>query len=197
MELVSDNIYGAILNVVDLMLPGVGIPEAGLAEFEKGDVLSMRVGNSSPLAIGIASINSSEFVESGYEMKGKAMEILHTVDDYLFTSGDTSVFEAQEAPVSIEKDSFNTLENEKHSEESVEAVAEQLESIDISENAPISTQDELLEMSLFTAIKYKLDDDKLFPIAASQFMENYLIPCRKPGTLLDLKASSHKKVTHQ
>ncbi len=67
------------------MLPGVGIPEDGLPEFKAGDVLAIRVGDSPCLAVGIAVVSQQEYKDSNYEMKGKAIEVLHTFEDHLWS----------------------------------------------------------------------------------------------------------------
>ncbi|XP_028590200.2 eukaryotic translation initiation factor 2D isoform X1 [Podarcis muralis] len=73
----------------DLMLPGVVVPSYGLPQVDRGTLCAITlVGNSAPVAIGIATMSSAEMVAAG--MKGKGFTVLHTYMDHLWEFGDKS-----------------------------------------------------------------------------------------------------------
>lgn len=47
--------------------------------------------------------------------------------------------------------------------------------------------------AFLNAVILKLTDDNL-PIENANFWNNYLIPCKNPDVVLDIKKSSHKKL---
>ncbi|KAL1021547.1 hypothetical protein UPYG_G00014640 [Umbra pygmaea] len=73
----------------DLMLPGVVVPSSGLPEVRKGDCCAVKiVSNRAPLAVGTATISTSEMRNAG--MKGRGVSVLHTYMDSLWAFGDKS-----------------------------------------------------------------------------------------------------------
>nr|XP_054764505.1 eukaryotic translation initiation factor 2D-like [Lytechinus pictus] len=75
-----------LIGGADLMLPGVVMSETGLPLLEKSQLCSVKVvGNLAPIAIGTASMSSSDML--GCAMKGKGVFTLHCFGDHLWATG--------------------------------------------------------------------------------------------------------------
>ena len=73
-----------IVGGADLMLPGVDIPPSGLPLFSKGSLVSISVpGNSAPIAVGYALMNSSDVTLTSHG-KGKVVEVIQAYGDCLW-----------------------------------------------------------------------------------------------------------------
>ncbi|XP_061113276.1 eukaryotic translation initiation factor 2D [Conger conger] len=71
----------------DLMLPGVVVPPTGLPQVRKGECCAVSVvKNRAPVAVGTATMSTSEMC--GLGMKGRGVSVLHTYTDSLWAFGD-------------------------------------------------------------------------------------------------------------
>nr|XP_034979558.1 eukaryotic translation initiation factor 2D isoform X1 [Zootoca vivipara] len=100
----------------DLMLPGVVVPSYGLPQVDRGTLCAITlVGNSAPVAIGIATMSSAEMVAAG--MKGKGFTVLHTYMDHLWEFGDKS---CPPTIVPLEAESSEMMDAEEEEQEAGE-----------------------------------------------------------------------------
>ncbi|XP_034979558.2 eukaryotic translation initiation factor 2D isoform X1 [Zootoca vivipara] len=107
----------------DLMLPGVVVPSYGLPQVDRGTLCAITlVGNSAPVAIGIATMSSAEMVEAG--MKGKGFTVLHTYMDHLWEFGDKS---CPPTIVPLEAESSEMMDAEEEEQEAGEGEGESQE----------------------------------------------------------------------
>ncbi|XP_053249349.1 eukaryotic translation initiation factor 2D isoform X2 [Podarcis raffonei] len=100
----------------DLMLPGVVVPSYGLPQVDRGTLCAITlVGNSAPVAIGIATMSTAEMVAAG--MKGKGFTVLHTYMDHLWEFGDKS---CPPTIVPLEAESSEMMDAEEEEQEAGE-----------------------------------------------------------------------------
>ncbi|CAI5777722.1 eukaryotic translation initiation factor 2D isoform X1 [Podarcis lilfordi] len=100
----------------DLMLPGVVVPSYGLPQVDRGTLCAITlVGNSAPVAIGIATMSTAEMVAAG--MKGKGFTVLHTYMDHLWEFGDKS---CPPTIVPLEAESSEMMDAEEEKQEAGE-----------------------------------------------------------------------------
>uniref|UniRef100_UPI00358E780E eukaryotic translation initiation factor 2D n=1 Tax=Myxine glutinosa TaxID=7769 RepID=UPI00358E780E len=73
----------------DLMLPGVVIPPEGLPVLQIGQLCSVHlVENRAPVAVGVTFLSSANMLAVG--MRGRGVNILHTMSDHLWAFGPKS-----------------------------------------------------------------------------------------------------------
>lgn len=228
----------------DLMIPGVMHHVRGLAEGQLVGIMkvSRKDGSlqlSMPLVVGRMALPSDQIV-SGQQEKGKAVHVLHAWKDHLWEMGSkpdipegvfTQVQQTGETPVADGQDSSTTGGTEVEEPGGVPggaAQADQPEQADVTgPKEPVASYTpaevtELLEKSLVQAIATLLSSgpSSLYPMPATQFYTNYILPSRPafpvliqppaslsepvsgdiPSNLIDpqdinIKASTHKSLT--
>ncbi|XP_062998856.1 eukaryotic translation initiation factor 2D [Elgaria multicarinata webbii] len=105
----------------DLMLPGVIVPSCGLPQVERGTLCAITlVENRAPVAIGIATMSTTEMMAAG--MKGKGFTVLHTYMDHLWGFGDKSC-PPTVAPLEAEPSEMVDAEEELQEDEEEEGNA--------------------------------------------------------------------------
>ncbi|KAG8908931.1 hypothetical protein FRB99_000034 [Tulasnella sp. 403] len=220
------NIFGG----ADLMIPGVisiSLPNQGTTNSAAGTLVAIvKYGESVPLAVGRLLLGLDQLVtilKSGGDVKGKAVNVVHTFKDGLWELGSKSN-PPEALPVvsrvpsagpgtaeAVESSNVDLpdSENIKDSQESEEANSEpvQVASGSIAKNSgPSGGQesdlspteiDEILKLSLlqFLACVLPKNPDAL-PCPASAFLTSHMQTCRPFGTPgLDLKHSSYKSLS--
>ncbi|KAJ0603929.1 putative SUI1 domain, PUA domain, PUA-like superfamily, SUI1 domain superfamily, Pre-PUA protein [Helianthus annuus] len=158
-----------VIGGADLMFPGIHINAEGLPEFSAGEPWAVIVpGNPAPIAVGSTYMSSSEALKAG--LRGKALKISHHYRDALWESAD-----ARYVP------NAGFLED---------VVFEDPSQVSLSVEDVDALLDKCLLQAFYTTLK-----DKDLPIAGSTLWSNHVLPCRPPGTVLDIKKSSHKKLS--
>ncbi|KAI8070209.1 hypothetical protein BDF21DRAFT_344872 [Thamnidium elegans] len=196
--------------VVQKLIDGAVLgPEGVLPTLKTGDLVAITIkGYSYPLAIGTMTVPTSE-IKPRSGMKGKAVNIIHVYEDYLWSMGEkTEPPELQtisddeyeeeededhgESTPSPSKNDNNTpkTEESKPAEQLVETKSKQLSTNEI---------DEWLKKSLYQALVYKIKESNastILPLSASSLYSAYIMPCRPMdvGTEIDIKKSSYKKL---
>ncbi|GJM85267.1 hypothetical protein PR202_ga01702 [Eleusine coracana subsp. coracana] len=204
-----------VIGGADLMFPGISIPPDGLPSFEAGQPWSVKVpGNPAPIAVGTTTMSSTEALKAG--LRGKALRIAHYYRDMLWQSPDSSdehaegmhdggVISAENATVDV-SDS-HAADPGVHSE-AVEEITDGVHELELPEGKPTEQQpeekvhqnltteevDSLLDKCLLQAL-YTTIKEKDLPLPGSTLWSNHILPCRPPGVTLDIKKSSHKKLS--
>ncbi|CAI5492694.1 unnamed protein product [Closterium sp. Naga37s-1] len=175
-----------VLSGADLMAPGVQVPAEGLPGFRPGEVWSVKVpGNSCPIAVGITMVGSAEAVGAG--MRGKLLRITHYYRDSL-------------CPIPrLPPPSHSYRETAEGSYVPNRGFLPDLVVPD-PDAPPASSEGAAPEDSPDDA-----PDDDLGATGAgggegeagraSTLWSNHVLPCRPPGTTVDIKKSSHKKLS--
>ena len=182
----------------DLMLPGVIVPQEGLGSFEEGDRMAIGIPeNPQPFAVGCAQTGSEQIKETG--LKGRGVKLLHHYPDALWAMGDKSAPNAGFKPSRI----FPATEAEAGSDGAGEAVAADVEGLDISDEKPEAcgeaktagaSMDELVDSCFLRALHLRVKDADL-PMDCGAFYSGCMLPCRPKGTEIDIKQSTYKKVS--
>eukprot|EP00871_Galdieria_phlegrea_P000533 jgi/Galph1/1480/GphlegSOOS_G160.1 len=198
-----------ILGAADLMLPGVYASEDNLINVQFGQKRSVLVrGNPMPIAVGVSCCSSVDIQKNG--MKGKALKLIHYYGDNIWALGDRSKpndgFSLEQVSVidngsteskdkiseavSNTKDSVCVIENDLSDRTS----AIQLNSGENLTKEPSEEEmDSLLDQCFLQAAKCLVQDSQL-PMEASKLFNDFVLPCRPVGTVIDLKKSSYKKL---
>lgn len=199
-----------ICNGADLMAPGVVISDSIIEEmknFKTNDICAIRIiGNKSPIAVGIALMSADDLCSDG--IKGKAVSIVHSYKDYLWSSGSNIspplVDDSQIDDVCQEVDSINISESPLTEEASKEEhdVENPVEKEDSSTTevsnkddiVPSYTMDEILYQSFIAAIKVHGKKIQL-PLLTSTFYSSYVLKSCPSELNLDIKKTSYKKLS--
>lgn len=202
----------------DVMLPGVNT--SCLPDFQKGDLLAVCVpGNPAPIAIGAAAMHSMAAVQQAAgQGKGKLIEIMQHYGDTLwqglgrcavpndgFLQGAVAPEGAAAAAAAGEAEDAAALMQELGLDSAAAAAAGSTGSSEAagaaagggssSSSSPWpDDMDQLMELSLLQAIVKSLKEADL-PLNSSALWTQHLTPSRPPGVLLDVKKSSHKKMS--
>ena len=205
-----------LLSGADLMGPGV-FRDGGVDEWDEHQVRAVRVrGNRYPFAVGHTACSSRSLRSTE---KGKALVVEHLVGDALWELGSRALpndgFRLGEAilPAEEEEEEESTPAGDDDApvaaaaaapdatadgdgDEAMEALAESLPSkTDLTEATPSSTDmspDELLLHCFLQALT--THPEVPLPMDASKFYMECVVPARPPGTTLDVKATSYKKL---
>lgn len=195
----------------DLMAPGVGAYSEDFAQAKPGDAIAVRLANSGESAVAVGSLLVSPATVMSPQRRGKAVAVAHVYGDNLWAYGSKQTLPKSER--SAERDEFED-DDDRGSEEEEEAEAQcPAESLDTSElaemlrtNATLTTavpeaaetpvdsveaMDELLESCMLSALRSKLT----LPMLASTLYSTHVLPRCPPGRFLDLKKTSHKKLS--
>ncbi|NXA39553.1 EIF2D factor, partial [Eudromia elegans] len=115
----------------DLMLPGVAVPSSGFPRVERGTLCAVTLlGNRAPVAVGVATMSTTEMLASG--MKGKGFAILHTYMDHLWELGDKSSPPTL-APLVVDPAEKENVEDEEEQEPVISCTADPLQHVDVAD----------------------------------------------------------------
>uniref|UniRef100_A0A0D9VH44 SUI1 domain-containing protein n=1 Tax=Leersia perrieri TaxID=77586 RepID=A0A0D9VH44_9ORYZ len=214
-----------ILGGADLMFPGISIPPEGLPSFEAGQPWSVKVpGNPAPIAVGATTMSSNEALKAGDSADGRYVpnegfyaDIVVEDPNYASQSqpsvssedhaegihastidGEEAVVDVSESHTtdpdihieSIEDLTAGVSEVKLPEDKATEEPTEEREYQNLSTEEVDSLLDKCLLQALYTSVK-----DKDLPIPGSTLWSNHILPCRPPGVTLDIKKSSHKKLS--
>jgi len=129
---IDPRVFQFIEGGADLMLPGVIFPEDNieLPPFRKGDKMCIKLlGSMMPVAVGICQVNSSEI--QNREKKGKALQVVHFINDYLWKLGDQQISsistDSSNAQIETHCQQQQQQQNHHHHQEEVVVVEEEEE----------------------------------------------------------------------
>ncbi|XP_056665133.1 eukaryotic translation initiation factor 2D-like [Monodelphis domestica] len=202
----------------DVMLPGLVVPPDGLPFVQQGDLCAITaVGSRAPIAIGVATMPTTEMMACG--LTGKGFTVLHTYLDYLWRSGEKTcppyIVPLDQIPPEVEVSSklkrpvegghvLQGEETECHTpqREKEQALAEAPENWkeagggqDTVDRKTLQEQmDELLKKCFFHALKSLVTKADL-PLLTSTFLGSHMFSCCPKGQQLDIKKSSYKKLS--
>ncbi|XP_046456251.1 eukaryotic translation initiation factor 2D-like [Daphnia pulex] len=204
-------------NGADLMLPGIIVKEEmGLRAYgrlNKGVTVAVNSNtNSAAVAVGMTALSSEDMYMAG--RRGKGIEILHCIGDFLWQAG-TKESPPELGPPGSQSDAkvtapqdatANTEEGTEIAEtkESVEQAPDmnQQPSSDVGDSVeapaeqknPQETMDELLNYCFFKALKTSAKKIEL-PVLTSNFYRLHIVPACPSEKTLDVKKSSYKKLS--
>ncbi|XP_074078636.1 eukaryotic translation initiation factor 2D [Macrotis lagotis] len=207
----------------DLMLPGLVVPPTGLPQVQQGDLCAITlVGSRVPVAIGVATMSTTEMLASG--LKGRGFTVLHTYLDHLWQFGDKSSPPSiapdqdppecggnakEEGPVQVDSvlqgniacltlqgdEESNIIHKTPPSETTEELREAGVDQEPADDNKTIQEQmDELLLRCFFHALKCRVTKADL-PLLTSTFLGSHMFSCCPEGQQLDIKKSSYKKLS--
>ncbi|EAZ23451.1 hypothetical protein OsJ_07144 [Oryza sativa Japonica Group] len=214
-----------ILGGADLMFPGISIPPEGLPSFQPGQPWSVKVpGNPAPIAVGATTMSSNEALKAGDSADGRYVpnegfyedivvedrnyaspsQPADSSEDHVEGMHDSTI-EGEEAAVDVSES--HTTDHDIHVEaiedltagvsevklpedNATEEPTEEREHQNLSTEEIDSLLDKCLLQALHTSVK-----DKDLPIPGSTLWSNHILPCRPTGVTLDIKKSSHKKLS--
>merc|ERR1719460_720987 len=151
--------------------------------------------------------------------KGKCVNIKHFYGDQLWAAGTREQMpdlgpelesvmvesESGEEDGEEEKEGVQEAEVEKSEDCDVENVIEMTDNLAVEEETPVAVEDprtpqeimdELLENSLLQSLKTTFSAKKSeFPILTSNLFRVHIVPASPPGSTLDVKKSSFKKLS--
>ncbi|KAJ9559726.1 hypothetical protein OSB04_004886 [Centaurea solstitialis] len=210
-----------VIGGADLMFPGISIDSNGLPEFVAGESWAVKVpGNPAPIAVGSTCMSTSEALKAG--LRGKALKINHHYRDALWESAEGRYVPNDgfledvvfEDPSSQQCDDVSHADGDAmnhngdadkgeleagmdaDSPSKMQEIPNVVQQGVVEEQSTLSVEDvdALLDKCLLQAF-YTTLKDKDLPIAGSTLWANHILPCRPPGTVLDIKKSSHKKLS--
>ncbi|CAI5523037.1 unnamed protein product [Closterium sp. Naga37s-1] len=222
--LTGEDVSRNLLSGADLMAPGVEVPVEGLPAFQPGEVWSVKVpGNSCPIAVGITMLGSEEVSQAG--MRGKLLRITHFYRDSLWESARGSyvpnkgflpdmvasdpdaqptLFDAAPA-VAPEDSPEGSPEDDSGAAAACGGESEGEECTPAAAPSALTPaqMDELLDLCLLQALSVSVKPSQSLSspltcpsqLAPSGKLSNHVLPCRPPGTTVDIKKSSHKKLS--
>ncbi|KAE9546577.1 hypothetical protein FO519_010211, partial [Halicephalobus sp. NKZ332] len=196
------------------MLPGVISAESGFPKFAFGAAICISIFSGKkntiqgPVAVGKALMSSEEMIKCG--MKGKGVQILHILQDELWTFG------RKEAAPSLDVDKYLKNANGGKEEEKVDRneagdVAEALDEVHIENEdmeelppeestgnqseveAPEVDPDEFLRKVFLCALRFHLPKDQKFPMDVGQFYATVILKAVPEGQKIDMKKTKYKK----
>ncbi|KAJ6693190.1 hypothetical protein OIU85_003999 [Salix viminalis] len=207
-----------IIGGADLMFPGINIPAEGLPSFLAGEPWAVKVpGNPSPIAVGSTTMSTAEALKAG--ISGKALRITHYYRDLLWESVEGHyvpnagfledvVFEDPVFLSSVQVPDSCEGSGDSSNHENDEQVTTVVggfkvtdniaadESTTVEEQHTLSAEDldAYLDKCLLQALHTTVNDKDL-PMPGSTLWSNHVLPCRPSGITLDIKKSSHKKLS--
>ncbi len=207
-------------NGADLMLPGIIVKEEmGLRAYgrlNKGQTVAVNTNrNSAAIAVGLTALSSEDMYMAG--RRGKGIEILHCIGDFLWQAGtkdsppDLAPPGSQSEQSGDAKDSppedATAEEGTEISEEKQEATTdipvatdEASTNVEVSPEEPVEqkspqeTMDGLLNYCFFKALKTSAKKIEL-PVLTSNFYRLHIVPACPSDKTLDVKKSSYKKLS--
>ncbi|CAI6007627.1 unnamed protein product, partial [Closterium sp. NIES-65] len=209
--LTGEEVSRYLLSGADLMAPGVKVPVEGLPAFQRGEVWSVKVpGNSCPIAVritclspfitmphpvpcstflvskvGITVLGREEVIQAG--MRGKLLRITHSYRDSLWESAKGSYVPNKgflPDMVASDPDAQPTLLD------APPAVAPE----DFLKDSPEGDSGAAAACGGESEGRSGWEGEAA-PVATSSLWSNHVLPCRPPGTTVDIKKSSHKKLS--
>ncbi|KAJ8679495.1 hypothetical protein QAD02_015282 [Eretmocerus hayati] len=179
--------------------------------------------NKAPVAVGVTALSSEDMYMSGGF--GKCIDILHVIGDTLYNMDKPPVRpQLGPPPLPKSNTDSNPDGNACVEEDKVEEVSENLDSVNINEGShqedrvaidiesdpvvtdsnqenlvkecvdPVEEMDKLLEYCFLKACKTSLKKGDL-PMITSTFFKNHVIVACPPGSTVDVKKSSYKKLS--
>ncbi|KAJ6877720.1 eukaryotic translation initiation factor 2D [Populus alba x Populus x berolinensis] len=214
-----------VIGGADLMFPGISIPAEGLPSFLVGEPWAVKVpGNPAPIAVGSTTMSTAEALKAGFledvVFEDPVFLSSAPVPDSSESSGDSSnqenggvdskeVGELADVKDPI-SDSHPTSKTQLDSDtDTVEQVTKAVGGFKVTENIAadesttvveeqhtLSTEDvdAYLDKCLLQALHTTVNDKDL-PMPGSTLWSNHVLPCRRSGITLDIKKSSHKKLS--
>ncbi|GFR19360.1 eukaryotic translation initiation factor 2D [Trichonephila clavata] len=205
-----------IVNGADLMAPGIIIEDyliSEMGDLKVNDICAVRIiGNKAPVAVGIALLSKADLCQDG--IKGKGISIIHCYKDNLWLSGDQTALPLlpEDEPIDLankienmDLDAETQLKNspnenldviltESENQNSInENITNEEECIE-KETSLSYTMDEILHHSFLTAVKVSGKKITL-PLLTSTFYSSYVIKSCPPALNLDIKKTTHKKLS--
>ncbi|KAJ2607578.1 hypothetical protein H4S08_004771 [Coemansia sp. RSA 1365] len=200
-----------LIGGADLMTPGLIVPEGGLPDLKKGELVAVCCpGNLAAHAIGTLAIDTKDICRvSG--AKGKAVLIAHTYRDHLWGSGSKVVLPEIVSSRSIEVPASSTApvgEGSSFSSTFSDSVNDGTTNPDtlnkegeqkdnLASNILPAEMDSLLMTALKQVMATVLDERRatdLLPINSSTLYSGYLVSNGPRGVEVDVKKSSYKKL---
>lgn len=206
-------------NGADLMLPGIIVKEElGLRAYgklNKGEVVAVNTNrNSAAVAVGLTALSSEDMYMAA--RKGRGVEILHCIGDYLWQAGTKDpppelgppgAAQTSEAPNESQLESTVTKgedhEQERNKEEPVAEIpsvavegtsTEVSEAASVEQKSPQEQMDDLLKYCFLKAMKTTAKKLEL-PALISNFYRLHMAPACPADKSLDVKKSSYKKLS--
>ncbi|KAL7752857.1 hypothetical protein RI367_001860 [Sorochytrium milnesiophthora] len=180
----------------DFMLPGLATPTAGMPVFGIGDIVGICSTDTPqvPVVVGITLMSTAD-IAAMPERHGKLVSVLHFSGDTLCTR--VKVTPAiPPVPATATAGSSSPDPDTNRDAPDAEKDTPPAPPAQPQDNVSSEDMDKLFMSALFHAIKTKLSSTAVeFPIELSTFNSAYLLPCREPGTTLDIKKTSWKKLS--
>lgn len=204
----------------DLMLPGIIVQEEqGLRAYgrlNKGDMVAVNTNrNSAAVAVGLTALSSEDMYMAA--RKGKGIEILHCIGDYLWQAGTKEsppdlgppgANQELEAPKGDHAETTATAEDQQDQkpvneepvgetppaaiEGTIDETSEQEGPVELK--SPQEQMDDLLGYCFLKAMKTTAKKLEL-PALTSNFFRLHMVPACPAGKSLDVKRSSYKKLS--
>jgi translation initiation factor 2D len=207
-------------NGADLMLPGIIVKEEmGLRAYgrlNKGVTVAVNSNtNSAAVAVGITALSSEDMYMAG--RRGKGIEILHCIGDFLWQAGtkesppelgspgsQSSDNAKETAPQDATAITEEGTETEEKKEENVVQAPDVIQErspdvgdsteVQVEQKNPQEIMDELLNYCFFKALKTSAKKIEL-PVLTSNFYRLHIVPACPSEKILDVKKSSYKKLS--
>ncbi|XP_040074013.2 eukaryotic translation initiation factor 2D [Ixodes scapularis] len=196
----------------DLMAPGIGAYSEDFVRARPGDPIAVRLSNSGEFAVAVGSLLVAPESLMGPQRRGKAVAVAHVYGDYLWAHGSKRTLpksersteegeeegcgsgEEAESPCPTEgSDTSKLAESLRTDTTLTDFVPEAAKTPEVAE-APVDSveaMDVLLESCMLSALRSKL----ALPVLASTLYSTHVLPRCPPGRFLDLKRTSHKKLS--
>ncbi|XP_065197344.1 eukaryotic translation initiation factor 2D-like [Sycon ciliatum] len=221
----GEQVVGKLQGGADLMLPGVitraGATDAGLGEFPARAPRSVATpSNLASVGVGVTAVASSAIatqIANFSSVRGKGILMKHTVLDHLWlygsktaqphisiddiaeetqhagfdTLGSDKPGEADSSAQSMQQTSAATADSEAASGAVVAAADDEEAGSEVSR---VEQMDVLLERCFLLALAYRVRKVDL-PVLTSQFYRTHMQSCCQGDEHLEIKHSSHKKVS--
>lgn len=209
-----------LANGADLMLPGIIVESergpAAYGKLAKGVKVAVNTNrNKAAVAVGLTALSSEDMYMAG--KRGKGIEILHCIGDYLWQLAGTKEsppdlgppsFLVPPTPSDVEQSSENPAaaptEDQQQPSQSEEAAnpvsVETNEEIAAPEEpsepakSPQQAMDELLDYCFLKALKTTAKKIEL-PVLTSNFYRLHIVPACPADKSLDVKKTSFKKLS--
>lgn len=208
-------------NGADLMLPGIIVKEElGLRAYgrlNKGETVAVNTNkNAAAVAVGLTALSSEDMYMAG--KRGKGIEILHCIGDFLWQAGtkdsppDLGPPGHQASPTENKEENqteelvvdaqnvdapeikTETAENNSALNEEMPSTSEGCAETQVETKTPQETMDDLLNYCFFKALKTSAKKIDL-PVLTSNFYRLHIVPACPSGKTLDVKKSTFKKLS--
>jgi translation initiation factor 2D len=202
------------------MLPRIIVKdEMGLRAYgrlNKGVTVAVNSNtNSAAVAVGITALSSEDMYMAG--RRGKGIEILHCIGDFLWQAGtkesppelgspgsQSSDNAKETAPQDATAITEEGTETEEKKEENVVQAPDVIQEcspdvgdsteVQVEQKNPQEIMDELLNYCFFKALKTSAKKIEL-PVLTSNFYRLHIVPACPSEKILDVKKSSYKKLS--